>query len=181
MSRQSDAVKRWRHAVKENAVAAFGGRCELCGYSKSNWALEFHHLNPSEKEFSFGRILARPKNLPTIERELNKCVLVCSNCHKELHAGVTSLPESITTNRPYIKIGHVAPKNEYDMCPVCGKPKPKQNITCSRQCAAKRARKVDWDSVDLKEELKHKSMLELSEELGVSEVAVRKRRRKLGF
>lgn len=61
-----------------------GGKCMTCGYCKCLSALEFHHRNPEEKDpsikqFSKGNFTER------IKKELDKCDLLCANCHRELH------------------------------------------------------------------------------------------------
>jgi hypothetical protein len=56
--------------------------CEKCGYNKNFSALEFHHKDPSEKEFSFSYQSISYKRL---KPEIDKCILLCSNCHKEEH------------------------------------------------------------------------------------------------
>lgn len=61
-----------------------GARCSICGYDKYIGALEFHHVNPDEKEFSFSKM--RSYNFERVKPELDKCIVVCSNCHKELHS-----------------------------------------------------------------------------------------------
>ncbi len=61
----------------------YGGKCSRCGYDKCFDALEFHHLDPSEKEFSLGE--KRGISLPKLRKELDKCILVCRNCHTEIH------------------------------------------------------------------------------------------------
>ena len=61
-----------------------GGKCQKCGYDKYIGALEFHHLNPEEKDFNLSKLKANSFNHVVIE-ELNKCILVCSNCHREIH------------------------------------------------------------------------------------------------
>lgn len=67
-------------------------------------------------------------------------------------------------------------------CPICGSLKNKTNITCSKKCAAKKSRKVDWDSVNLQNMLaKFKSFSKVGEQLGVSDVAVKKRAIKLNI
>lgn len=60
-----------------------GGKCERCGYNKSMRALEFHHINPSEKDFGISDILT--KNIQSLKDEVDKCMLLCSNCHAEIH------------------------------------------------------------------------------------------------
>jgi hypothetical protein len=67
---------------KEKAVEYLGGKCELCGYNKDRSALVFHHKNPMEKE---GRVKLLGKWVKAKE-ELDKCQLLCANCHFELHS-----------------------------------------------------------------------------------------------
>lgn len=76
-------LKNSRLRLKEKLVAYKGGKCEICGYDKCITALEFHHLNPDEKEFGIGTndILSFEKN----KKEVDKCILVCANCHREIH------------------------------------------------------------------------------------------------
>lgn len=77
-------IKVLRKAMKKEAVKRFGGKCVRCGYNKSLAALEFHHMNPEEKEFG----LAASGNTHSWEiywQEAQKCELLCSNCHAELH------------------------------------------------------------------------------------------------
>ena len=59
-----------------------GGKCIRCGYDKCIKALEFHHIDPSQKDFTISN--DHFKLLEAIE-ESKKCILICSNCHKELH------------------------------------------------------------------------------------------------
>ena len=76
-------VKSFRKRNKERAVEYKGGKCEKCGYDKCISALEFHHLDPKEKDFSpSGNMnMAWDK----IKIEIDKCILVCANCHREIH------------------------------------------------------------------------------------------------
>lgn len=81
-----EAVAAKRARTKERSVAYKGGKCELCGYSKCNRALVFHHLNSKEKEFTVARMSC--KSWKTIQQELDKCQLLCSNCHMEVHDSI---------------------------------------------------------------------------------------------
>lgn len=81
-------VKSWRRATKQRMVEAMGGKCQCCGYSRCIAALDFHHLDPNEKESD------RPAAWEKIAIKLRKCVLVCANCHREIHAGERSVPEN---------------------------------------------------------------------------------------
>lgn len=64
--------------------------CSICGYSKCMAALEFHHVNPSEKSFAISKAHSG-YSLEEILKELEKCILVCANCHAEIHAGITQI------------------------------------------------------------------------------------------
>ena len=79
-------VERQR-ALKSKAIEYKGGSCVICGYSKCNSALEFHHLDPKEKDFSLGE-MKQSKWTDEIKKELDKCILVCSNCHREIHSKI---------------------------------------------------------------------------------------------
>lgn len=81
-----ERVRLERVETKMIAVEYKGGECVCCGYKKSLSALEFHHLNPEEKDFSFGR--KKYLKIEDLKPELDKCILVCSNCHTEIHGGV---------------------------------------------------------------------------------------------
>jgi len=59
--------------------------CAICGYSKCPAALEFHRVNPQDKSFNVAMGAARGKSYKNIINEVNKCILLCSNCHRELH------------------------------------------------------------------------------------------------
>lgn len=69
--------------LKQKCIDYKGGKCEICGYAKCNSALEFHHLDPSQKEFQLSN--ARKSKWEKTKSELDKCQLLCSNCHNEVH------------------------------------------------------------------------------------------------
>jgi hypothetical protein len=76
-------VSESRRKLKLRAVEYKGGGCLLCGYKKCVAALVFHHLDDAEKEFGVGsRLLAWER----VKAEADKCILVCANCHAEIHA-----------------------------------------------------------------------------------------------
>lgn len=72
-----------RLELKERAVAYLGGRCAICGYDKCPSAFDFHHVDPDEKDF----VVSSKSSWEIIEPELQKCVLLCATCHREVHAG----------------------------------------------------------------------------------------------
>ena len=92
MSKSSEAVKRWRKNTKARMVDSMGGCCQICGYNKTHNALEFHHIDPNEKEMGFGETRANNVKWALLIEELKKCIMLCSNCHKEVHEGITVLP-----------------------------------------------------------------------------------------
>lgn len=67
-----------------------GGKCVRCGYDKCIKALEFHHLDPSKKDFTISNDHFK---LIDAVNESKKCILICSNCHKELHDNLWSIEE----------------------------------------------------------------------------------------
>lgn len=85
------AVVRYRQNTKLKAIEYLGGKCIYCGYNKCAASLAFHHRDPTEKSFGLShRGLSR--KFEDITTELDKCDLVCSNCHGELHAGLIGSP-----------------------------------------------------------------------------------------
>lgn len=72
--------------LKLEAIAYKGGACVRCGYNKYPGALDFHHLDPTTKDFSISRVKKTSMNKEILD-ELDKCILVCANCHRETHGG----------------------------------------------------------------------------------------------
>lgn len=84
------AVSKRRRKIKELAVEYMGGSCLVCGYSKYIGALEFHHIDPGKKEFGLG-MSGLTRSWEKTRKELDKCVIICSNCHREIHGGLIDL------------------------------------------------------------------------------------------
>lgn len=74
-------VRDYRKKIKEKAVLYKGGKCVICGYNKCFRALDFHHKNPKEKDFNISFGIKKWENT---KKELDKCILVCANCHREI-------------------------------------------------------------------------------------------------
>lgn len=81
------AVDKRRKKIKTMAIALKGGRCKFCGYDRCAAALEFHHLDRKTKEFGIA-LSGLTRSWERTKKELDKCILICSNCHKEIHAGL---------------------------------------------------------------------------------------------
>jgi hypothetical protein len=59
----------------------------FCGYSRYNGVFDFHHIDGKAKDFGVS-LDGLTRSWERVERELNKCVLVCANCHREIHGGI---------------------------------------------------------------------------------------------
>lgn len=101
--RKKDVVKNvidWRKRKKIQLVQYKGGKCQnpLCGYNRCYTALDFHHINAKEKDFA---ISGKSYSFERLRKEVDKCVLVCRNCHSEIHedikqnGGISKIVEEI--------------------------------------------------------------------------------------
>lgn len=163
---------------KLQLIDSKGGKCEYCGYNKNIAALDFHHLNPDEKEFSLDKRTLGNKSMEKILKEANKCKLLCSNCHREEHNPEASLNNMIqfkndniikfnpkTFNPDYI------PNKKYCECGEEISYDAKQCRNCyiiSRQ-TVKRPNKEE-----LLELIKTTPFLTIGKQFGVSDNAIRK-------
>lgn len=86
------AVVARRKKIKEKAIKEMGGKCFICGYNKCPQALEFHHLKSSPKNFGLSS-KGITHSWDKIRQEIKKCLLLCANCHREIHAGYLQLSE----------------------------------------------------------------------------------------
>lgn len=76
-----------RRKIKQMALEYKGGQCEGCGYNRTATALQFHHLDPTQKEFALAKN-GHTRSWDRVKAELDKCVLLCANCHAEVHEGL---------------------------------------------------------------------------------------------
>lgn len=82
------SIERKRNS-KKMAVEYKGGKCMFCGYNKYHGSMHFHHTDPTKKDFNISDF--KTYDFEKIKRELDKCFLVCSNCHGEIHGGLLSV------------------------------------------------------------------------------------------
>ena len=80
---ETQRTREYRQARKRHAIEYLGGKCQLCGYDKCIGALEFHHKDPTQKEFQLSKYLKNRNEV--LHKELDKCMLLCANCHREIH------------------------------------------------------------------------------------------------
>lgn len=170
MNKDSQSVMRTQKKKKLLAIEAFGGECQICGYNKCSEALEFHHVNKDEKEESPSYIIMR-WSFERAKKELEKCILVCSNCHREIHAA-DKANMSLELQR------YVKPWIEKE-CQFCGKKyNTKNNVQsyCNLTCKGLgQPRKVERPTKEQLEELiKTTNWTQLGRMFGVSDNAVRK-------
>lgn len=130
---QERAIKR-----KLEMIEYKGGKCERCGYSKNICALEFHHINPDEKEFQLDARRLSNTHIDKLKKEVDKCMLLCANCHREIHHPEFSEGELEKLLELYesknVKV--LESKRRMSTCPVCGKEFEWANgkTFCSPEC-----------------------------------------------
>lgn len=85
------AVSKRRRKIKEMLIEYKGGECIICGYKRYSGALDLHHIKESTKKFGLS-VKGLTRSWERSKKEADKCILVCANCHREIHAGITQLP-----------------------------------------------------------------------------------------
>jgi predicted HNH restriction endonuclease len=85
------AVTKRRRKIKLLAIEYKGGKCMVCGYNKYVGALDLHHIK-GVKKFTIGDD-GYAHSWADIKKELEKCLLLCSNCHREIHGGLINLSD----------------------------------------------------------------------------------------
>jgi hypothetical protein len=84
-------IKEYRKRFKKKIVNMMGGECMLCGYNKCIKALELHHTDPHGKDFCISQMTTLKWS--KIFEEAQKCVMVCANCHREIHDNLKECPK----------------------------------------------------------------------------------------
>ncbi len=79
---------------KEILVKYKGGKCEKCAYDKCIAAFDFHHTDPSRKDFMLSDATGNVFN-EQVKNEIDKCILLCSNCHREEHYEMIVFPHEV--------------------------------------------------------------------------------------
>jgi len=173
-----ETVTLFRQRRKDNLIKLCGGKCALCGYNRCSAGLEFHHINPETKKFGLSS-----GNCHKIEddiAEVKKCILICANCHREVHNGFYQgedlfkyqfidkdfEQELLTTN-----------KAEQRFCSDCGKPITRYSksglcISCVQKHRVKVENKPNRE--ELKSLIRSLPFTQIAEMYHVSDNAVRK-------
>lgn len=172
-------ITKFYQQRKQRIVYVMGGQCALCGYKKNIYALEMHHINPKEKKFTF----SNTKDYHSWEElmeEMKKCVLLCANCHREVHYSLRN--ENIVLKSSYdenkgkeilSEIQKEKEKTEY-FCIDCKKKISYKAVRCQK-CAELHNRIVERPEREiLKKEIRELPFTKIGEKYGVSDNAIRK-------
>lgn len=84
------AVAKRRQKLKVMVIEYKGGKCIVCGYKNYVGALDLHHVDGSTKEFGLS-MQGLTRSWEKTKNEADKCVLLCANCHREVHGGIVKL------------------------------------------------------------------------------------------
>lgn len=172
MSSNFKYVSKARQKIKEDLVYIHGGKCIMCGYNKCMAALQFHHIKPEEKKFGLSN--GQGRSWEETLKESKKCVLVCSNCHMEIH--YEDFSEELKTSYIEERAIEITKEREskINKCLSCGKEISRGARYCVH-CWSLINRKVERPS---REELKHlirvQSFLSISKLYGVCDNTIRK-------
>lgn len=160
-------VKAWRKRLKALLVQSFGGQCCGCDYHQCLEALEFHHIKPGEKDLHISAWTA-VASFRRLSEEARKCVMLCANCHREVHAGVRSVPSDARMFDPTLF--------EVKRKEAALEKRAAANVERTRTAQ----KRVSWDGVDVVV-LRHggASWESIARIAHVTGAAVRKRHRKL--
>ena len=88
---QNEKTKKSLANVKSEMIKYKGSKCQICGYDKCDSALEFHHIDPKQKDSSITNMIQTRVELNILIKEVDKCILICANCHRELHKGLITI------------------------------------------------------------------------------------------
>lgn len=175
-SRRYEHVRRWRATLKRRLVICFGGRCGVCNLVDHDVVYDFHHRDPANKNF---QPTAKIRAWPKVVAEMQKCVMVCSHCHRKIHSGLIAIPD----DAPVFDETLVA-KSDFalyagpvmDNCPVCGGQKDAVRKACSVKCAGslRTSALKPRDLIALSETVKLRGYTAPAKEIGVSDNTIRK-------
>ena len=175
MSATYKSTQRWRYKARQWITKYAGGQCQCCGYNIYIGNLAFHHVH--SKKDSVCYLINKTASWDRIIEEADKCVLVCHNCHGEIHAALRVCPEinyeqrkttliTILTEKP-------VQKTQTHSC-ICGKQIRQNRKYCSQQCHHNASQCVKWPQ-NLPELVQQSSKSAIATLLGVSDKAVAKR------
>ena len=157
---------------KAKLIMMKGGQCSQCGYKRNFAALCFHHLDPTTKLLELDCRVLSNHSWKVIMTEAAKCILVCLNCHQEIHHPLQEIDVDTVDTTPSEKDPSLS-----NFCCDCGKRNDSSPYAdrC-HDCSLTRQTHIVWPPTEeLLELLKHNSYLAVGRMLGVSDNAIRKR------
>lgn len=175
-SKGYEYVKNSRHNLKRRLLYIMGDKCCLCGYNKATTALEFHHINPEEKDFTISA--NANTGFEKSAEELRKCILVCANCHREIHEGL--IKEELISSFDEEKYKEISQEvqdmkaRKIQYCKKCGKIISKTAEYCI-DCFAEARRTVERPTrEELKDLIRNKPIRQVGIQYGVADNTIRK-------
>lgn len=165
------AVSDFRRNVKKDLIYIHGSKCAICGYDKTPRALHFHHIDSKKKEF--GVSSGGTRSFESSVEESKKCILVCANCHAEIHDELidTELTSSFDENRCLEILSN---KDTRFYCKECGKQLARGATYC-KSCGCEKRRTIARPSrEELKSLIRTKPFLQIGKQFGVTDSAIRK-------
>lgn len=169
----SQATSDFRRRRKENLIKICGGKCNICGYSRSKSALEFHHINPEEKEYGISS-KGTCHNFDKDIAEVKKCILLCSNCHREVHDGFYTreyLEEKKIFDEKIVE-ELKNPKQKKYYCISCKKEIQKNKTGLCQSCLRLK-NIVNINREELKDLIRKQSFLAIGKKFNVSDNTIR--------
>lgn len=177
----SKATSDFRRNRKANLIKVCGNRCNLCGYDKAISGLEFHHIDPETKSYGLAS-MGTCHQLEIDLNEIKKCILVCANCHREIHEGLYT-KEELLLKRIYLndiaeqlieERNNLQKKTIY-YCKDCGKEISRGAIRC--EACNRKIKRVVQDRPsreELKQLIRTTPFVKIGEKFGVSDNSIRK-------
>lgn len=173
-----EAVTLFRQRRKSNLIRLCGNKCNLCGYDRCQAALEFHHIDPDTKNYALSS--GDCHKIEDDIAEVKKCILICANCHREVHSNFyqdKDLFEYQTIDPQIEQELLTLNKAEQRFCSQCGKEITRYSKSgLCNSCVQKNRAKVTNKPTreELKVLIRTLPFVQIGEQYGVSDNAVRK-------
>ena len=170
-------VKNSRQRLKQRLLYVMGEKCCICGYNKCASALEFHHKDPTQKDFTLG--LNANIAFEKANEEIKKCILVCANCHREIHQGMIDVSNYSCYNeqRAEEKRQELQQLKTHTIyyCKECGKIISNSKAMRCVECHKKSLRVAERPSrEELKQLIRQIPFTKIAEQYGVTDNSIRK-------
>ena len=78
----ANRIESERYQMKKTYIDEQKLSCAKCGDTRT-YVLDYHHKDSTEKEFTIGKM--KKGSLELIQKEIDKCIVLCANCHREFH------------------------------------------------------------------------------------------------